>query len=345
MKLLMLGGSGFLGYHAVVASLAAGHEVTVFSRSGRAPVDGVEVITGDRESDLSGLRGRQWDGVLDTFTDSTEDAPAVRATAELLSGSVGVYGYVSGMSVYAPSGPSVPDESAPVRRAGEEPDSDRLQERSLAKLAGEAAVSELFDGPALFPRVGIMVGPRGTRYNYWPVRLAKALRGELPRTVLLPGDPDRDVQYSDARDIASWVVGMLAQGRGGTFNTVGPGRPETLRTVLTACLAASGGGWQDVTFVRGDEKPMRNLLGDIDEEDRPLWFPEDQIPQVAIDSTAASAAGLVFRSAEDTAADTLRWAEESGDPSLTNGSFAEREQKIIESLLASRRSEAAAVNR
>jgi 2'-hydroxyisoflavone reductase len=330
---LMLGGGGFLGYHAVVAAIEAGHRVTVFSRSGRAPVEGVDVVTGDRESDLSGLRGREWDAVLDTFTDSAPGAPTVRATAELLSGSVGTYGYISGMSVYAPSGPAVPDESAPVRRAGIEPDSDRLQERSLAKLAGEAAVTELFEGPALFPRVGIMVGPRGTRYTYWPLRLAQALRGDMPRTVLMPGDPDREVQYSDARDIAAWVVAMLAQGRGGTFNTVGPGRPESLRTVLDACLAASGGSRDDVSFVRADEKPMRLLLGDIDEEERPLWFPEDQIPQVAIDSSAALAAGLVFRPAEDTAADTLRWAEESGDSGLTDGAFAAREQKIISSLL------------
>jgi 2'-hydroxyisoflavone reductase len=336
MKFLMLGGGGFLGYHAVVAAVQAGHEVTVFSRSGRPPVDGVEVVTGDREDDLSGLRGREWDAVLDTFTDTAPGAPVIRAAAELLSGYVGTYGYISGMSVYAPSGPAVPDESAPVRRAGIEPDSDRLQERSLAKLAGEAAVTELFDGPALFPRVGIMVGPRGTRYTYWPVRLAKALRDELPRTVLLPGDENRTVQYSDARDIASWVVAMLAQGRGGTFNTVGPGRPETLAEVLDACLAVSGGTRDNVTFVRADEKPMRLLLGDIDEEERPLWFPEDQIPQVAIDSFAALDAGLVFRPAEGTAADTLRWAEESGDSGLTDGAFAAREQKIIRSLLEGR---------
>ncbi len=323
-----------MGYHAVEAGLAAGHEVTVFNRSGRAPVDGVEVVTGDRGGDLSALQGREWEAVLDTFTDNAEGAPVIAASATLLSGSVGCYGYVSGMSVYAPHGPSRPDESDPVRRAGREPDSDRLQERSLAKLAGEAAIGEHFVGPALFPRVGIMVGPRGTRYTYWPVRLAKAVRGELPRTVLMPGDPDRDVQYSDARDIAAWVVAMLAAQRGGTFNTVGPGRPETLRTVLAACLAAAaGGGDSDITFVRGDEKPMRTLLADIDEEERPLWFPEDQIPQEAIDSSAAVRAGLVFRSAADTATETLRWAQDTGDSALTDGAFIDREQKIIRSLL------------
>ena len=328
----MLGGGGFLGYHAVAAALEAGHEVTVFRRSGRAPVDGVEVVTGDREGDLSALRGPEWDAVLDTFTDNAPGAPAVQATAQLLSGSVRTYGYISGMSVYAPAGPAQPDESGPVRRAGVEPDTDRLQERSLAKLAGEAAVREHFAGTALFPRVGIMVGPRDIRYTYWPVRLARALRGELPRAVLMPGDADRNVQYSDARDIARWVVGMLAAGRGGTFNTVGPGRPESLRTVLDAWLAAAGGTAADVTFVRGDEKPMRTLLADIDEEERPLWFPEDQIPQEAIDSSAALAAGLSFRPAVETTADTLRWAEENDVAALTDGVFAKREHSLIRSV-------------
>jgi 2'-hydroxyisoflavone reductase len=311
---------GFLGFHAVAEGLAAGHHVTVFSRSGRAPLPGVEVITGDREGDLSGLRGREWEAVFDTFSDDTAGAPAVRATASLLSGSVRAYGYVSGMSVYAPSGPEVPDESAPVRRLGVEPDTDVLQARSLAKLAGERAVTEAFDGPALFPRVGIMVGPRSRRFPYWPLRIAGAIDGSLPRRVSVPGDPDRDVQYSDARDIAAWVVSMLMAGRGGTFNTVGPGRPESLRTVLLACLEAAGGSEQDVEFVvvRDEDELRRQLVG-LEEEDRPLWYPEDQIPQRAIDSSAALAAGLRFRPALATASETLSWAQEAGEREVLTG--------------------------
>ena len=109
MRLLVLGGGGFLGYHVVTEALAGGHEVTVFSRSGTPPVEGVGVVRGDRQGDLSGLRGREWEAVFDTFTDPDDGAPAVAATAALLSGSVGTYGYVSGMSVYAPTGPDVPD--------------------------------------------------------------------------------------------------------------------------------------------------------------------------------------------------------------------------------------------
>ena len=202
MRLLVLGGGGFLGYHAVVAARSAGHDVTVFGRSEKAPVPGVEVLVGDRQGDLSALHGRTWDAALDTFTDSAPGAPAIRSTAELLSGSVVAYGYVSGMSVYAPDGPAWPDESAPVRHEGFR---DVLQERSLAKLAAERVLAEAFDGPVLLPRVGIMVGPRdpSRRFTYWPWRLAAALSGTRGRRVLVPGTPARAVQYSDARDVAA----------------------------------------------------------------------------------------------------------------------------------------------
>ena len=330
MRLLVLGGSGFLGYHAIIEALATGVDVTVFSRSGKPPVPEVEVITGDRRDDLSGLRGQEWDAVFDTFTDNEPGAPAIRATAALLSGSVGAYGYVSGMSVYAPSGPSRPDESGPVRQAGVEPDTDRLQERSLAKLAGEAAVTELFDGPALFPRVGIMVGPRSTRFTYWPVRIARAAEGRLPRSIVVPGDRHRSVHYSDARDIAAWSVWMLALGRGGTFNTVGPGRADSLWSVIEACCAAADTDPAELDFVDvTDEDRLRERLVGVDEEERPLWYPEDQIPQEAIDSSAALAAGLRFRPAAMTAAETLQWAQRVDEPALTD-SFTRHEQELIE---------------
>lgn len=328
MRLLVLGGGGFLGYHAVAEAVAQGHDVTVLSRSGKAPVDGVEVLVGDRQGDLSALRGREWDGVFDTFNDTAPGAPAIRTTARLLSGAVGGYAYVSGMSVYAPGGPAVPDEEAPVRAADVEPLTDRLQERSLAKLAGEAAVREAFDGVALFPRVGIMVGPRSSRFTYWPLRLAAARDGWLPRRVLVPGDPDRPVQFSDARDIARWSTQLLAAGLGGTFNTVGPGRAESLRAVLRACLEAVDAEPDDVELVEvPHEKLLRGQLIDVDEEERPLWYPEDQICQDAVDSRRAAAAGLVFRPTRETAADTWRWAEQAGSTEAAD--FVEREQGIL----------------
>ena len=331
MRLLVLGGGGFLGHHVVTQALSAGHDVTVFSRSGRAPVDGVDVVRGDRQggaAGLAGLRGHEWEAVFDTFTDTDDGAPAIAATAALLAGSVETYGYVSGMSVYAPTGPDVPDEAAPVRTPGRE--TDRLQERSVAKLAGEAAVREHFGEHGFFPRVGIMVGPRSDRYTYWPVRLAGALDGSLPRTVLVPGDLDRPVQYSDARDIAAWSVRMLADSRGGTYNTVGPGRPDTLREVLEACAVAGGGSLAALDLVVAPEDLMRRKLLGVDEEERPLWFTEDQIPQLAIDSSKALAAGLVFSSPLTLATDTLAWAREVGEAALTDGAFAELEPSLVD---------------
>jgi 2'-hydroxyisoflavone reductase len=328
MHLLVLGGGGFLGFAVVTEALGAGHTVTVLSRQGTAPVDGVEALRGDRTGDLSALHGREFDGCLDTFSDPA----AVAATAQLLDGHVGTYGYISGMSVYAPDGPRVPDESAPVRVEGRY--DDVLQDRSVAKLACEAALVEHFSGPALVTRVGIMVGPRdpSDRFTWWPVRLARALAGTADRRVLAPGDPARPVQYTDVRDLSAWLVGMLADGRGGLFNGVGPGRTagqETVGDVLDACLRAAGGSPGDVEFVWADEDVMRTAMAAElpDEEQRPLWFPEDQIPQDAIDSSAALAAGLTFRTAEQTARDTLAWA---GGRELSAGFTPALERALLE---------------
>ncbi len=304
MKLLVLGGGGFLGYHAVAEALRTGHEVSTFNREGEAPLDGVEALQGDRKGDLSALRGRTWDAVLDTFS----DPDAVGETADLLSGSVGAYGYVSGISNYHPDGPATVDEDSPLRSADENLD-DPLQERSIAKLRCEAAVQDGFSGPALISRVGIMVGPRDPtdRFSWWPVRFAQALAegGE----VLAPGDPGRPVQFSDARDIAAWMVRMLEAKEAGTFNAVGPGREVSLAEVLEACrnAAREEAGTEDARVTWADEEFLRQNLSDVAEEERPSWFPEDQIPFRAVDSSNALAAGLRFRPVEETARDTLAW--------------------------------------
>jgi 2'-hydroxyisoflavone reductase len=169
LRLLVLGGGGFLGYHVVAEALRMGHEVSTFNREGEAPLDGVEALQGDREADLTALRGKSWDGVLDTFS----DPDAVGETARLLSGAVGTYGYVSGISNYHPDGPQVVDEDAPLRGPEDDADDDPLQERSIAKIRCEEAVHRCFSGPVFTTHVGIMVGPRDPtdRFSWWPARL------------------------------------------------------------------------------------------------------------------------------------------------------------------------------
>jgi 2'-hydroxyisoflavone reductase len=337
LRLLVLGGGGFLGYHVVAEALRMGHEVSTFNREGEAPLDGVEALQGDREADLTALRGKSWDGVLDTFS----DPDAVGETARLLSGAVGTYGYVSGISNYHPDGPQIVDEDAPLRGPEDDADDDPLQELSIAKIRCEEAVHRYFSGPVFTTRVGIMVGPRDPtdRFSWWPARLARALAegGE----VLAPGDPRRPVQFSDARDVAAWMVGMLAAGTPGTYNAVGPGREDPVAEVLDACrLAAGEEDGEELGPVRitwAEEGFLREQLREMPEEERPLWFPEDQIPFQKVDSSKALAAGLAFRPAYETARDTLAWVRSRpGGPELAAGFSAETEREILRNWHAQR---------
>lgn len=306
MNLLVLGGGGFLGYHVVAQGVAEGHSVTTFNREGKSDIEGAHALQGDREGDLSALESRTWDAVLDTFS----DPDAVAETAKLLSGSVAAYGYISGISNYHPDGPDVVDENAPLRR--DDGRDDPLQERSLEKLACEAALEEHFDGSLLIARVGIMVGPRDPtdRFTWWPMRFLRALQGGETR-VLTPGNLARSVQFTDARDLSVWLVRSLERQLTGTFNTVGPGREEPLEDVLTACLQAAKDVAEtsdaNIDLVWADEDFLRDQLESMEEEARPLWFPEDQIPFGKVDSSKALAAGLRFRSTYETARETLLW--------------------------------------
>ena len=325
MRLLVLGGTGFLGYHVVEAARTGGHAVTVFACGGRAPAEDVEMIRGDRHGDLSALEGRSWDAALDTFS----EPEAVARTARLLSGSVGVYGFVSGITNYHPRGPGVVDEESPLRVAGEAAPGDPLQERGLAKLGCERAVLAEFAGETFIVRPGIMVGPRDPtdRFSYWPARMARALAaGE---EVLAPGDPERPVQFTDARDLAGWMVEMLASGGDGLYNAVGPGRRISLRHTLDACSEAAsealyGEGGHRPRLVWAGEEFLKRRLERVPEERRPLWFPEPQIPFDEVDSSKALSAGLAFRPELRTARQTLRWLNGRGLDGLVAGVPGER---------------------
>lgn len=195
------------------------------------------MIPGDRYGDLSVLEGREWEAVLDTFS----DPDPVSRTARLLSGRVETYGFISGITNYHPSGPGVVDENSPLRTSGEASPDDPLQERGLQKLACEEAVLEGFSGETLITRVGIMVGPRDPtdRFSWWPARFARALSHGPGAEILAPGEPNRPVQFTDARDLALWISRMLDSGTGGIYNGVGPGRRESLSSVLDACRRAA----------------------------------------------------------------------------------------------------------
>jgi len=228
----------------------------------------------------------------------------------------------------------VVNEDAPLRQPEDTVGDDPLQERSIAKLRCEEAVNRHFSGPVVTTRVGIMVGPRDPtdRFSWWPVRLTRALMegGE----VLAPGDPKRPVQFTDARDIAAWMVGMLAAGTPGTCNAVGPGHDVPISEVLDACRLAAGeeygGKAGSVEMTWAAEEFLREQLHEMPEKERPLWVPEDQIPFQKVDSSKALAAGLTFRPAYDTTRDTLAWVRSRpGGPELSAGLSVDIERRLL----------------
>lgn len=339
MKLLILGGTRFVGRHLVEASLARRHEVTLFNRGRHSPaaLAGVEEIHGDRNSDLDKLRGRRWDAVVDTCGYLPR---AVRAAAEVLSGSVDRYVFISTLSVYADvSRPGV-DESAPVATLTGE----QLEEANAIDSSGqpsavtyremygglkalcERAAEEVLPGRTLVIRPGLIVGPDDytDRFTYWVVRVARG--GE----VLAPGRPGRYLQLIDARDLAEWTVWMIERGAAGVYNANGSTHDLTMGRVLEECKAASG---SDASFTWvDDEFLLREKVAAWGE--MPLWMPEEAAPQVKgfmfINCDKAFGYGLRLRPLGDTVKDTLAWYEASRpDEGLKAGLDPDKELDLL----------------
>jgi len=318
VKLLVLGGTKFLGRHAVDAALAQGHDVTIFTRGETNPdlFPEAEHLTGDRDGNLDALRGREWDGVVDT---SGFVPRVVRQSAELLRDAVQRYVFVSSISVYAD--PSQPlDESSPVAEL-EDPASEDVQEDYGAlKAAVERVVTEVYGDRGANVRAGLIVGPHDPteRFTYWPRRLAEG--GD----VLAPGDPSAPVQFVDARDLGAWLVHLAEHGPGGSFNATGPAEPMTLGELLERTAAAVGSDarltWvDDQTLLDAEVGPWMEL---------PLWLPGDEHSgMMSAEIRRGLDAGLRFRPVEDTVRDTLAWSREAGEqrPTLTR----DRERELL----------------
>lgn len=310
MKLLVLGGTKFLGRHLVEAARGRGDEVTIFTRGLHNPdiFPEVERLRGDRDGGLDALRGRRWDAVVDT---SGYVPRVVRASAELLADAVGLYVFVSSMSVYADfSRPN--DEDSPVAALADESVEEVTGETYGAlKALCERAVEGAMPGRALHVRAGLIVGPYDPtgRFTYWTARLARG--GE----VLAPAPPGRQIQFVDARDLAAWMLRMAEGGRGGVYNSCGPDYTLTMGRFLEESAGAAGGGarltWVDEEFLTGrGVQPWGEL---------PLWLPwsdEKHRYFLAENCDRAVAAGLTFRPPAETVRDTLAW-QNAGSPGLS----------------------------
>jgi 2'-hydroxyisoflavone reductase len=322
MDLLILGGTGFLGRYLVEAALGVGHRPTLFNRGLSEPglFPEVEKLEGDRNGDLSALRGRRWDAVIDTCGYVPR---VVGASARILADAVDHYTFVSSISVYSDDIALGADEGAQVR---ELPD-PRVEEVTGETYGGlkalcERAAEEEMPGRVLNVRPGLISGPYDPtdRFTYWPRRVAAG--GE----VLAPAHEGRRVQYIDVRDLASWIVEMSEQRRTGTYNATGPDYELRMGRLLEECEAVGGAGaepvWVSEDFL--EEKGVEPFT------ELPLWVPREYAAMLAVDCSKAIEAGLAFRPLSETIVDVLDWdrAKTAGrDPAA--GLRPEREQELL----------------
>ncbi len=324
MKLLILGGTIFVGRHLVEAALARGHTLTLFNRGQHGPelFPEVEKLRGDRKADLSALNGRSFDAVIDTCGYVPR---LVRASAELLAPNVGHYSFISSISVYAEYAQVGTDESAPVGTLAD-PTVEEVTGESYGplKVLCEQAAEAALSGRALIIRPGLIVGPDDPtdRFTYWPVRVARG------GPFIAPEQPGYLVQYIDVRDLAAWTINMVERGSTGVYNATGPAAPQPLGALLADCGAAAGVPvepvWASAAFLaEHGVQPWSEL---------PLWVPDapDMAGFSQVSSAKAVAAGLRYRPTHATVADTLAWAAtRPADHAWRAGLSAEKEAELL----------------
>jgi 2'-hydroxyisoflavone reductase len=331
MRILVLGGTRFVGLHLVEAARSCGHAVTVFNR-GRTPLPwaDVEQLTGDRETDdLESLRGRAWDACIDVSGYRPE---VVRASAGLLRDRVESYAFISTVSVYAlPAEPPI-DETGALARMPAEGAGDGPGLYGPLKVACEHEVETAFPGRCLILRPGIVAGPHDptNRFAWWVERAARG------GAMLAPGGPETPLQLVDGRDLARFAVALIGARAAGVYNVCGD--PSSFGELIAACTAATGGTarpvWvSEATLLAEGVEPFSEL---------PLWIGEDPEARgfYAFGNARARAAGLSLRPLEDTARDTWEWiasVRAGTAPEPVRGTFVarglspERERAIIRS--------------
>jgi len=319
MKLLVLGGTRFLGRHLVDAALARGDAVTVFTR-GQQPNpwrDRVVALTGNRDPakspGLTALEQGTWDAVVDT---SGYVPRVVRASAELLAPLVGRYLFVSSISVFTDASRPGLTERDPVGRLDDPATEEIGKYYGPLKAACERVVSEVYGYRALNVRPGLIVGPHDPteRFGYWVARFVHPrLLGARPNRAVVPSPPTRPLQFIDARDLAAFCLELLDKGLEGTHNATSPAGQWTMGDLVNALVQAGGANapkpaWVDeAVLVEHKVQPWMGL---------PLWIPEsfvDEAGFMLIDCTKAQRAGLRTRPLGQTIRDTAQWLAQRDD--------------------------------
>ncbi|WP_310755000.1 NAD-dependent epimerase/dehydratase family protein [Candidatus Palauibacter soopunensis] len=302
LRILILGGTRFIGPHQVKYALDRGHEVSIFTRGQTEPpfyqdyFERVEHLIGDRTSDLSALEGREWDAVIDN---SASYPSWVASTTELLRGQVDRYLFVSSISAYADFARVGIDEDYHVGQLSpDEAEDDGGYGPRKARC--EQYARDAFGENAINVRPGLIIGPGDNtdRWTYWPVRVDRG--GE----VLAPNTPADPVQNVDARDLSEWIVRLVeTPGNGGTYNATGEIQQfgDMLEEIRGALASDATFTWVPTEFMAEQEvAPWMHMTN---------WTPPEgeTVGMNQVSVAAAVQAGLTFRPLADTARDTVEW--------------------------------------
>ncbi|MFD1019280.1 SDR family oxidoreductase [Thalassobacillus hwangdonensis] len=327
MKVLILGGTVFVGRHIVEQALERGHEVTLFNR-GKTNNDlfpEVEKLIGDRDDKLKSLEGRQWDVVIDT----TGYVPRiVEQSAKLLKDHVKKYVFVSTISVYKDYKEKYLSEDYPKGEWDATTEEVTGGTYGPMKFECERRLQEILSpGQLTVVRPGLIVGPNDPtdRFSYWVDRYNRG--GEI----LVPDLQDQPIQVIDVRDLASWMIALAESGETGTYNATGYDESPSWNDFLESLKKASS---SNVTEVKVD--PEKLLKTDVRPfVDIPLWIPKsEQSPHgyFLVDNQSARKKGLKFRPLLETIEDTKAWLEETGREMTKAGLDADQERELLRTL-------------
>jgi len=329
LRVLILGGTGFIGPHFVAALRAQGHSLTLFNRGRRNPelFKDIETLLGDRDGKIEALRGRDWDVVID---DSGYVPRQVKLTVDLLQGHVQHYVFVSSISAYADLSAAGIDEDHPLARL-KDPAVETVNGETYGGLKAlcEQVVQKNYGKHCAVIRPSYIVGPGDTtdRFTYWPVRTSRG--GDM----LAPGKSSDPIQFIDARDLADFMRQCVERRIAGVYNLCNPPGAVTMGDLLVTskrlAKADTNFKWADAAFLE-----QQKLL---DSGEIPIWSPPsgETAGAALISSARAVAQGLRFRSLETTVADTLAWHDkqpEAQRQKLRAGLTAERETELLKLL-------------
>jgi len=306
LKILILGGTRFIGLHMTALALARGHTLTYFNRD-KTKTDRyreVERIKGDRNGQIDGLKDREWDVVIDN---SGYVPRHVRLSAELLAPKVKQYVFTSSISVY-PNFSEPRDESSPVGKLADET-VEKVDGETYGPLKAlcEQAVLSVMPGRTTIIRPGLIVGPDDNtdRFTYWPARAARG--GEF----IAPGSPTDPFQVIDARDLAAFTINAIENHVTGTYNLVSNVNDFKFGELTDACVAAARKQAKPAEMPRATFVPAEFLEAQevAPWSDMPVWLPAkgDEAAFAGTSNKAAVARGLKITPLKKTVNDTMAW--------------------------------------